>query len=147
MVVLHLGEISLFYGAKLISFCYESESFVFALNELLAIPSPRFMKNQKNECLCCKYLSNLSSEQYVCNICSERKVRIFAKFTDIVKSEYVFVIFPGGVTFDEHLFCHAGSSWLVHWDSLHLPIVSNNCHADISRSLHDDGDDETTIIL
>ena len=60
-----------------------------------------------------------------------------------VKSECVFVIFPGGVTFDEHLFCHAGSSWLLHWDSLHLPIVSNNCHADISRSLHDDGDDET----
>ena len=33
VVVLHLGEISLFYGAKLISFCYESESFVFALNQ------------------------------------------------------------------------------------------------------------------
>ena len=51
VVVLHLGEISLFYGVQLTCFCYERESFVFAENELHSIPSPRFMKNQKNECL------------------------------------------------------------------------------------------------
>ena len=51
VVVLHLGEISLFYGVQIISFCYERESFVLAQEELHPIPSPRFMKNQKNECL------------------------------------------------------------------------------------------------
>ena len=51
VVVLHLGEISLFYSVQIISFCYERESFVLAQKELHPIPSPRFMKNQKNECL------------------------------------------------------------------------------------------------
>ena len=51
VVVLHLGEMSLFYGVQIISFCYERESFVLAQKELHLIPSPRFMKNQKNECL------------------------------------------------------------------------------------------------
>ena len=96
---------------------------------------------------CCKYLSNWSSQQYICDNCRRRKVQIFSLFTEKVKSERVFVIFPGGVTFDEHLFCHAGSSWLLQWDSLHLPIVSNNCHADISRLLHDDGDDDGTTMF
>ena len=51
VVVLHLGEICLFNGVQIISFCYERESFVLAQKELHPIPSPRFMKNQKNECL------------------------------------------------------------------------------------------------
>ena len=45
VVVLHLGEMSLFYGVQLISFSYERESFVLAQKELHLIPSPRFMKN------------------------------------------------------------------------------------------------------
>ena len=58
VVVLHLGQMSLLYGVQLICICNERESFVLAQEELHPIPSPRFMKNQKNECLCCKYLSN-----------------------------------------------------------------------------------------
>ena len=80
-------------------------------------------------------------------IAGEERYRYLQYLKKRVKFECVFVIFPGGVAFDEHLFCHAGSSWLVHWDSLHLPIVSNNCHADISRLLHDDGDDDGTTMF
>ena len=44
VVVLHLDEISLFYGVQLICICNERESFVFAQNEMRPIPSPRFRK-------------------------------------------------------------------------------------------------------